>query len=90
MERFPIFVFVKYTVFILLVLLAACSGTERPLDAKERQRIDSISTAQIQVLRRQIDSSCLAAQTNELPRLVDSLLAERRREIQQMLKDLPR
>ena len=78
----------KYLIFFLT--LASCTQTERPLDADERQFIDSVSNAQIRAFREKIDSQYQAAQKTELPHLVDSILKQRRREIKESLDKIPR
>ncbi|MBL7781496.1 MAG: hypothetical protein JNM22_09800 [Saprospiraceae bacterium] len=89
MERFgAAFLFV-----VLLGLIAGTSGcgsSETPLDAKTREAIDSLSTAQIRVLRVELDSQCQMARVTQMPHLVDSIKQVRLREIQEQLKTVPR
>jgi hypothetical protein len=80
----------KWPLFWLLLSLLACNQAERPLDAKERQRVDSIATAEIFLLRKQITDECQQAREEELPKLVDSMLSVRRMEIQRALQDVPK
>lgn len=77
-------------ILFFFLALASCTQSERPLDADERKFIDSVSNAQIRALRIKIDSQYQAAQKTELPRLVDSMLQQRRREIKESLDKIPR
>lgn len=68
----------------------SCGVRETPLDAETRIRIDSIVNAQIARLQVMHDSLCSAAQTNLLPKLVDSIAHIRREQVQRQLKSIPR
>lgn len=76
--------------FLLLVFLCASCGDSgsKPLDAKTRQAIDSISAEHIRLARIELDSQCARQHTTELPRLVDSIRAVRERQIREKLKGL--
>lgn len=77
-------------VFGLWGLATGCEGPDTPLDADTRQRIDSLSNAEIRRLRIELDSVCAVQERTVLPRLVDSFQQVRRREIEEQLKTLPR
>ncbi len=80
-----------YCHFLLFVLcLLACGSPSAPLNAEARQRIDSISTAQIARAQVKYDSLCKAALTTQLPRLVDSIKQKRLKEIEEQLKTIPK
>ncbi len=78
------------TICCSMLLLAACQNSNTPLDADTRERIDSISNAQIKVSLIELDSVCLAAQKTTLPLLVDSIKKIRLFEIEQQLKTIPK
>lgn len=71
-------------------LIAGCEGTNKPLDAATRLRIDSTASAQIRLARTEIDSLCAAQRVTELPRLVDSIKQKRLQEIERQLRTVPR
>lgn len=81
-------------VFVALACIATgtagCGNSETPLDAKTREAIDSLSTAEIRLLRVELDSQCQMARVTEMPHLVDSIKQVRLREIQEQLKTVPR
>lgn len=70
--------------------LQACGNTNTPLDSDSRIRIDSIANAQIAKAQIEHDSLCKAAQTTQLPHLIDSIKQIRLREIEEQLKTVPR
>jgi hypothetical protein len=70
--------------------MLACGGSETPLDAKTREAIDSLSTAEIRVLRIELDSQCQMARVTQMPQLVDSIKQVRLSEIQAQLKTIPK
>ncbi|GAB4493634.1 MAG: hypothetical protein OHK0019_18010 [Saprospiraceae bacterium] len=74
----------------LLTTLTACSRSERPLDADTRQAIDSISSVQISLARKEMDSLCQQRRLTELPRIVDSIKQKRLQEIERQLKTIPK
>lgn len=74
---------------VCLLSLAACNNPNTPLDAATRNAIDSISSAQINLARVELDSLCEQRRRTELPRLVDSIKQKRLREIQEQLKSVP-
>lgn len=80
---------VGWLLLCYLLTLSACNQPQGPLDAKERQRVDSIATAEIFQVRKQIADECQKAKEEELPRLVDSILSVRRMEIQRALQGVP-
>lgn len=80
----------KWIFIGLLSSLLACNQAQRPLDAKERQRVDSIATADIFLIRKQIAEECQQAMEAELPKLVDSILSVRRAEIERALQGVPK
>lgn len=73
---------------LLAGLSSACTDANAPLDPKVRYRIDSISTAQIQLAREEIDSLCAQERTRRLPVLMDSIRRQRLREIERQLQTL--
>lgn len=75
---------------LLPLLPAACGSPNTPLDAKTLRAIDSISTAQINLARTELDSLCQQQRVAEMPRLLDSIRQIRMREIQEKLKNVPR
>lgn len=75
---------------IVSALFYACEGSETPLDAKTREAIDSLSTAEIRLLRVELDSQCQMARVTQMPHLVDSIRQVRLREIQEQLKTIPK
>jgi hypothetical protein len=79
-----------YCCLLLLLLLTACGDSNAPLDARTRQAIDSISSAEIALARRELDTLCQQSRLTELPRLVDSIKQHRLREIEEQLKTIPR
>lgn len=74
----------------LLTTLTSCSRSERPLDADTRQAIDSISSVQISLARKEMDSLCQQRRLTELPRIVDSIKQKRLQEIERQLKTIPK
>lgn len=77
---------------LLLVLLyvSACGNVpDPPLDADTRQRIDSISAAQIRNLRLVLDSQCRSERATLLPVMMDSIRKVRLREIEEKLRTIP-
>ncbi|MCS7037249.1 MAG: hypothetical protein RMJ33_03760 [Saprospiraceae bacterium] len=68
---------------------AACTQADAPLDPKVRYRIDSISTAQIQQARIEMDSLCAQERLRKLPALMDSIRRQRLRQIERQLQTLP-
>jgi len=79
-------------IFLLAISMGywACDAQNTPLDAATRIRIDSISSAQIGRLQIKYDSLCKAAETTQLPFLVDSIQKIRLKRIQEQLKTIPR
>lgn len=77
-------------VYCTAFLFIACKNSNAPLDADTRERIDSISNAQIKASQIELDSVCLAAQKTTLPVLVDSIKKIRLSEIEQQLKTIPK
>lgn len=79
-----------FSLSLLFVLLfSACGdGGNKPLDAKTRQAIDSISAEHIRLVRIELDSQCAKQRTTELPRLIDSIRAIREQQIREKLKGL--
>lgn len=75
---------------LLLPLFSACGGSGTPLDADTRQAIDSISTAQINLARKELDTLCQQRRAREMPHLVDSIKQKRLHEIQEQLKTVPK
>lgn len=75
---------------LLLLLFAACSSPNTPLDAETRKAIDSISNAHINVLRNELDTVCNKRRLSELPHLIDSIKQHRLHEIQEQLKTVPK
>ena len=75
---------------LLLLLASACGSPNTPLDADTRQAIDSISLAQINIARSEMDTLCSQRRLTELPRLVDSIKQHRLQEIQEQLKTVPK
>ncbi len=69
---------------------SACGSAETPLDANTRQTIDSLSTAEIRLLRVELDSQCQMAKVTVIPHLVDSIKKVRLREIDEQLKTIPK
>jgi GNAT superfamily N-acetyltransferase len=78
--------FLKTVIVLCLFAFGSCEGQEKPLDADTRQIIDSISTDQIRIARQELDSLCQLSKTTTLPRLIDSIKAVRKREIEEKLK----
>lgn len=76
--------------YLLLPLLSACGSPNTPLDADTRQAIDSISQAQINIARQELDTLCQQRRLTDLPRMVDSIKQHRLREIQEQLKTVPK
>lgn len=74
----------------LLMVFTSCSHSERPLDANTRQAIDSISSVQITLARKEMDSLCQQRRLTELPRIVDSIKQKRLMEIERQLKTIPK
>ncbi|MCC6283150.1 MAG: hypothetical protein IT262_21260 [Saprospiraceae bacterium] len=68
----------------------ACGSAETPLDANTRQAIDSLTTAEIRVLRVELDSQCQRDRLTIVPQMVDSIKQVRLREIDAQLKTIPR
>jgi len=82
----------EYPVFYILLLLipAACGSPDTPLDANTRKTIDSITTAQIVIMRKELDSLCQQRRLTEMPHMVDSIKQKRMEEIQNQLKTIPK
>ncbi|MBU6341169.1 MAG: hypothetical protein KGS48_06705 [Bacteroidetes bacterium] len=74
----------------VLFFLSACAGSEPPLDADARLRIDTTVLAINRKVQAEIDSNCKRALQTELPRLVDSIMQLRRREIDAQLRSIPK
>ena len=68
------------------LVINACVNKKAPIDADTRKLIDSLSTAQINVLKLQSDSLCEIAMEEQLPRLVHSLKTFRLQQIEQKLR----
>ncbi len=68
----------------------SCGSAETPLDANTRQTIDSLATAEIRLLRVELDSQCQMARVTVLPQLVDSIKQVRQREIEAQLRTIPK
>jgi len=68
----------------------SCGSAETPLDANTRQTIDSLATAEIRLLRVELDSQCQMARVTVLPQLVDSIKQLRLREIEEQLRTIPK
>lgn len=77
-----------FLIFSTLMISACGDGGNKPLDAKSRQAIDSISAEHIRLVRIELDSQCAKQRSAELPRLVDSIRAVREQQIREKLKGL--
>lgn len=75
---------------LLLLLFTGCDSPNTPLDAETRRAIDSISNAQINLARAELDTLCGQRRIAEMPLLVDSIKKIRLREIEAQLKTVPR
>ncbi len=75
---------------LLSCILAACTESNAPLDPKVRYQIDSLTFAQTQKAKVEIDSWCAQERAMRLPALIDSIRHQRLREIERQLKGLPR
>ena len=82
--------FAAITVFAALCGWLACGSADTPLDANTRQTIDSLSTAEIRLVRVELDSQCQMAQVTVVPQMVDSIKKVRLREIEEQLKTIPK
>lgn len=83
MRLLPLFLFIGFT-------LTACGGSDAPLDADTRQKIDSTANSQIRLAHIEIDSMCALRERTDLPRLVDSFKQLRLREIREQMKTVPK
>jgi uncharacterized protein YdaU (DUF1376 family) len=71
----------------MLCFVAGCdSFTKKPLDAKSREQIDSISNAQCRQIRMDLDSFYSQNHAVLLQKTMDSLKIERRKEIDAQIK----
>ncbi len=71
---------------LLFGFFSACDGASAPIDAETRQAIDSISSAQMAILRVEMDTQCAQRHKTELPLLIDSIRQHRLKEINEKLK----
>ncbi|MCY7330198.1 MAG: hypothetical protein LH618_16730 [Saprospiraceae bacterium] len=74
---------------LALAWLPAWGSPDAPLTADTRQRIDSISTAQIRQTQIGLDSFCQARRSARLPVLMDSIQKIRLQEIEEKLQTIP-
>lgn len=72
-----------------LLLAIACGGPNTPLEADTRERIDSLATAAMRDVRVRLDSQCLLDRRQVMPQMVDSLVAVRRAQIEEKLRNVP-
>ena len=82
--------YLSLIIFICIFFLTACGSQSTPLDANTRRAIDSTTTAQIVVARKELDSLCEQRRLTEMPHLVDSIKEKRLEEIQKQLKAVPK
>jgi len=82
--------FAAIIAFLPVCSWLSCGIAETPLDANTRQAIDSLSTAEIRVLRVELDSQCQMARVTVVPQLVDSIKQLRLREIEEQLRSIPK
>ena len=73
-----------------LLTAVSCINTNRPLDADERHRVDSLSAAAIGVARRDLDSLCKVQHATLLPHLTDSIKKVRLQQIPQQIRQIPK
>lgn len=74
-------------IFLLLLSFAACTA-EAPitLTAKDRKLVDSLYLIEVGKIKPEIDSICESTFDSRVKRAVDSILAERRVEIEEQLR----
>ncbi len=84
------FIFAAIITFISVCGWLSCGSAETPLDANTRQTIDSLATAEIRVLRIELDSQCQMARVTVVPQMVDSIKRVRLREIEEQLRTIPK
>lgn len=83
-------IFAALVAFVFVCGGLACGSADTPLDANTRQTIDSLSTAEIRLLRVELDSQCQTARMTVLPQMVDSIKRVREREIAEQLRTIPK
>jgi hypothetical protein len=71
-------------------LFASCDNGDRPLDADVKQRIDSLSNVRIREVKAEMDTLCRNQQITVLPLLIDSIKKERKIEIEEALRSIPK
>jgi hypothetical protein len=76
--------------FPLLSFVFSCDNNDRPLDADVKQKIDSLSNVRIREAKAELDTLCKHQQLTVLPLLVDSIKIERKKEIENALKSIPK
>ena len=80
----------------LLLLVPSLLGTacenasQKPLDGKSRQIVDSLTAEGIRFARREMDSLCVLERQNRMPKVIDSLKQIRLREIEEKMRTVPR
>lgn len=84
------FFFPAILAFVSVCGWLSCGSAETPLDANTRQEIDSLATAEIRLLRVELDSQCQMARVTVVPQMVDSIRQVRMREIDAQLKTIPK
>jgi hypothetical protein len=75
---------------LLSLLFASCDNGDRPLDADVKQRIDSLSNVRIREVKAEMDTLCKRQHLTVLPLLIDSIKKERKIEIENALKSIPK
>jgi hypothetical protein len=74
----------------LSLLFASCDNGDRPLDADVKQRIDSLSNVRIREAKAELDTLCRNQHITLLPELIDSIKKERKIEIEEALRSIPK
>ncbi|MBK8556384.1 MAG: hypothetical protein IPL65_11735 [Lewinellaceae bacterium] len=76
--------------FCLLWLFSCENATQKPIDGKTRQVIDSLSGVAQRDAKTVVDSLCQDLNRQEMPRLIDSIKQIRLQEIAEKMKTVPK
>ncbi len=79
------FILLFFSLFLIIPIACTVEAPELPLTKEERKVIDSIYIAEKKVLRRELDSLCDLRFNGFVERAVDSIIKERRIEIEKLL-----
>lgn len=79
------FIILCFSLFLILPAACDIEAPELPLTKEEKKMIDSIYIAEKKILRKELDSLCDLRFNDFVDHAVDSIIKDRRKEIEMLL-----